>query len=134
MVDEAMLRLLDYHRRRYWLMNGWSIRFRIVVVEESDARPHGIKYSFTLHDIDGTRLLGFDNAHGIPRCETYDHHHRFRNPRQLLPYDFRGADELICDFFTAVERACEQESVPFGFDADQVDLDMESDDDTQITE
>ena len=40
----------------------------------------------------------------------------------------------MCDFFAAVERACEQEAVPFEFEADHVDLDMEGDDDTQITE
>jgi hypothetical protein len=28
-VDTSMHRLLDYHRRRYWLVNGWSIRFRV---------------------------------------------------------------------------------------------------------
>ncbi len=71
MLDEAMLRLLDYHRRRYWLTDGWSIRFRIVAIEASTVRPHGIKYSFTLHDVDGTRLLGFDNAHGLPRQQVY---------------------------------------------------------------
>jgi len=26
MLDEAMIRLLDYDRRRYWLINGWSVR------------------------------------------------------------------------------------------------------------
>jgi hypothetical protein len=66
MLDEAMRRLLDFDRRRYWLSNGWSIRFRITEVEATEGRPHGIKYAFTLHDVDRTRLLGFDNAHGIP--------------------------------------------------------------------
>jgi hypothetical protein len=28
-------------------------------------RPHGLKYSLTLHAEDGARLLGFDNAHRI---------------------------------------------------------------------
>ncbi len=27
----------------------------------------------------------------------------------MVPYDFRGADELICDFFDAVEQACREE-------------------------
>jgi hypothetical protein len=134
MLDEAMLRLLDYHRRRYWLTNGWSIRFQIVVIEQSAARPHGIKYSFTLHDVDGTRLLGFDNAHGIPRQEAFDHKHRFREPRKLLPYEFRGADELISDFFAAVERACELEGVAFEFDSEDVELDLESDDDEKVSD
>jgi hypothetical protein len=48
--DEAMRRLLDYDRRRYWLVSGWSIRFRIAEVPITAARPHGIKYAFTLHD------------------------------------------------------------------------------------
>ena len=67
MRDEAMERLLDYDRRRYWLENGWSIRFRARETDVTKARPHGIRYSFTLHDMDATRLLGFDNAHGIYR-------------------------------------------------------------------
>jgi len=29
MLDEAMRRLLDFDHRRYWLVNGWSIRFRV---------------------------------------------------------------------------------------------------------
>jgi hypothetical protein len=134
MLEEAMLRLLDYHGRRYWLTNGWSIRFHIVTIDHSDSRPHGIKYSFTLHDVDGARLLGFDNAHGVPRRETYDHRHQFRKPRELLPYDFRGADELICDFFAAIERACEEEGVAFEFETEAVDLDLESDDDAEIAD
>lgn len=71
---------------------------------------------------------GFDNAHGVPRERTYDHRHRFRRAGELVPYDFRGADELICDFFAAVERACRQESTPFGFEAEDVELEMEDDD------
>jgi hypothetical protein len=39
MLDEPMRRLLDYDHRRYWLVNGWSVRFRIAEVEVSVARP-----------------------------------------------------------------------------------------------
>ena len=132
MIDEAMRRLLDYDRRRYWLVNGWSIRFRIAEGATTAARPHGIKYAFTLHDVDGTRLLGFDNAPGIPRTQAYDHRHRFRRPAELVSYDFRGADELICDFFAAIEQACRQEGVPFEFDGEEIELEMEDDDDTDL--
>ena len=46
-------------------------------------RPHGLNYSLTLHDDEGERLLGFDNAHAIregsgPGARTrneYDHKH-----------------------------------------------------------
>ena len=134
MLDEAMRRLLDFDRRRYWLSNGWSIRFRIPEVEATDSRPHGIKYAFTLHDVDRTRLLGFDNAHGIPRAQAYDHRHRFRRTADLVSYDFRGADELICDFFAAVEQACRQEGVPFEFEADEVEYVMEASDDPDVSD
>jgi hypothetical protein len=132
MPDEVMRRLLDYGRRRYWLVNGRSIRFRVAEVAATAARPQGVKYAFTLHDVDGSRLLGFDNAHGLPRAQTYDHRHRFRRAGELVPYDFRGADELICDFFAAVEQACRQEGTPFEFAAEDVELEMEDDDDTDL--
>ena len=139
MTDEALDRLLDYDRRRYWLLNGWSLRFRITRIEANPHRPQGIKYSFTLHDVDGVRLLGFDNAHGVPRALAFDHRHRFRQSAQLQPYHYRGADELISDFFAAVERACAHEGVAFEFEAEDVELEMddtetENDDDTPTAE
>lgn len=126
-----MQRLLDYDRRRYWLANGWSIRFRVVEVPVTTGRPHGIKYAFTLHDVDRTRLLGFDNAHGLPRVQAYDHRPRFRRTAELVAYNWRGADELICDFFAAVEAACRMEGVPFEFEAADVELEPEDDDGTE---
>jgi hypothetical protein len=133
MFDEAMRRLLDYDRRRYWLSNGWSIRFRIAEVKATPGRPHGIKYAFTLHGVDGTRLLGFDNAHGVPSRQAYDHRHRFRRLAELVAYDFRGADELICDFFDAIEQACRREGVPFEFDALESEYEVQEDDDPDIS-
>lgn len=96
-----MQRLVDFHRRRYWLVNGWSIRFRVYEVPVSKARPHGLRYSFTLHDIDESR------------------------------YEFHDADTLLCDFFKAVEWACEQEGVPFEFDAEAIELEIETEDDDE---
>jgi hypothetical protein len=46
-----------------------------------------------------------------------------------LAYEFRGADELICDFFAAVERACAEEGVAFEFDSDEIELEIEEEDD-----
>jgi hypothetical protein len=127
MRDEAMRRIPDYDRRRYWLVNGGTIRFRVLDVAATTARPHGIKYAFTLHDVDGARLLGFDNARGVPRVLAFDHRHRFRRSDELVAYAFQGADELICDFFAAVEQACQQEGLKFEFDATEVELVDEND-------
>jgi hypothetical protein len=130
--NEGLRRLLDYHRRRYWLSNGWCIRFWVKEVPATAGRPHGVKYSLTLHDVDMTRLLGIDNAHGLPRRLVFDHQHRFRRTEELVPYDYQDADTLIDDFFDAVERAFRQEGAEFSFD--DRDVELEGDDGEEISE
>lgn len=81
-------------------------------------RPHGIKYSLTLHDKDGYRLLGFDNAHEIEdkskgkfsrhrKVSKWDHEHRLREVSVINPYDYQTAEQLMVDFWTAVDIAIE---------------------------
>ena len=63
---------------------GHWVKFDVKRVEESPSKPHGLDYSLTLHAADGTRLVGFDNAHrvasgessGRARLPAYDHRHR----------------------------------------------------------
>ena len=128
-VDEALLRLLDFHGRRYWLVNGWSIRFYIVESPVSTERPHGIRYSLTLHDVDGTRLLGFDNAMGRTRRMTSDHWHPFRRTEAHEPYEFINTDRLLADFFAAVDDACQRAGVPPEYVPEDTELDVEEEDD-----
>jgi hypothetical protein len=80
-------------------------------VETTPERPHGLSYSFTLHAPDGTRLVGFDNAHNAPaggsrfkrRGGAADHWHRTeKDPGR--PYMFKDAETLLDDFFDEVER------------------------------
>ena len=137
MRDDNLDWFLGFHRRRYWLSNGWSLRFRAILVNANNARPFGIKYSLTLHDVDGLRLLGFDNAHWIPKVDAYDHRHSFRRTKVLTRYEFESGNQLIVDFFDAVEKACSNEGFEFFFDdelLEEVDTtDEEEDaDDTQI--
>jgi len=81
-------------------------------------RPHGLSYSFTLHDPDGRRLLGFDNAHGVPslggrykvRPASHDHWHRTEKD-EGRPYEFRSAFELVQDFLNEVERVLQERGV-----------------------
>jgi hypothetical protein len=67
--------------------------------------------SFTLHAPDGTRLVGFDNAHGVRavgsrlkrQSEASDHWHRTpEDPGR--PYKFKDAETLLEDFFREVRR------------------------------
>jgi hypothetical protein len=58
--------LLAFDGRRHVYPEGYHLRFEIRRVAPTSERPHGLRYSFTLHDRNGKRLLGFDNAHGVP--------------------------------------------------------------------
>jgi len=58
--------LLAFDGRIHHLEEGYWIKFEIERVKAVKERRHGLSYSFTLHGPDGTRLVGFDNAHGVP--------------------------------------------------------------------
>lgn len=121
--DEAFRRLLDYNGRVYWLANGWCLKFEVKGAEVTESRPYGVKYSFTLHDVEMERLYGIDNAHSISRQQLFDHEHRYRNTAEVVAYEYRGADELICDFFEAIEKIFEREGIEFKFDDNETELD-----------
>lgn len=44
---------------------GYWVRFSVNRVASTPERPHGLKYSLTLHGPDSSRLIGFDNAHPV---------------------------------------------------------------------
>jgi len=68
------------------------------------ARPHGVAYTLTLHDPNGHRVFGIDNAHVVRSTRGpagrsrsgQDHLHRGDTMR---PYHYRDADTLIDDFW-----------------------------------
>jgi len=41
------------------------VKFTVQRVDPSPERPHGVRYSLTLHADSGERLVGFDNAHAV---------------------------------------------------------------------
>ena len=42
--------LLAFDGRRHWYEAGYSVRFQIMRVAKTSERPHGLRYSFTLHN------------------------------------------------------------------------------------
>lgn len=64
--DYGLEFLLAFNGRIHHLEKGYWLKFEITRVEATPERPHGLSYSFTLHAPDGTRLVGFDNAHNAP--------------------------------------------------------------------
>jgi|SRR3954463_11875100 hypothetical protein len=57
--------LLAFDGREHHYPDGYFVKFEIRRIDPTPERPHGLRYSFTLHDPDGMRLVGFDNAHRV---------------------------------------------------------------------
>lgn len=64
-TEQELAFLLDFDGARYLFDAGYWVKIEVRRVDPTPARPHGLAYSFTLHDPAGKRLLGFDNAHGV---------------------------------------------------------------------
>lgn len=109
--DHTLEFLLGFDGRIHHLERGYWVKFEIKRTATTPERPHGLRYSFTLYDPDGKRLVGFDNAHGVqPRGSRfrkptmeYDHWHRTQAD-QGRPYQFTTADQLLADFESEVNR------------------------------
>jgi len=88
-------------------------------VDVTVERPHGIKYSLTLHAPDNTRLIGFDNAHIVKPAGSrfkhagkrlpYDHRHRHALDEGVV-YEFDTAYQLVSDFYAEVDRVLKEVS------------------------
>jgi len=95
---------------------GYWIKIEVSRVDATTFRPHGISYSLTLHAPDGTRLIGFDNAHAVPptgsrfkhagKIYPYDHQHRHQHDKGTL-YEFDSGWQLMNDFYEAVNKVLE---------------------------
>jgi hypothetical protein len=110
--------LLDFNGRIHCYEKGYWVKFEITQSIESELRPHGLNYSFTLHNPSNLRLMGFDNAHPIAgkgsnhkaRQIAMDHWHRTEKDKGR-PYEFKDAETLIDDFFNEVERVLTEHGV-----------------------
>ena len=110
--------LLDLHDEvQVQNEQGYWIKFEVYRVDKTHYRPHGIKYSLTLHDPGGIRIMGFDNAHAVRPVGShfrhvgirypYDHLHRHAHD-EGVPYEFDTATKLLKDFFEEVDRVLKE--------------------------
>ncbi len=92
------------------LADGHWVKLDARKVHPNPERPHGIRYSLTLHNASGKRVFGLDNAHGIDvkagmrrvRKEAFDHQHR-TSTDPGSDYEYRDAGKLIEDFWKQVD-------------------------------
>jgi hypothetical protein len=117
-TEHELAYLLDFDGARYFFDEGYWVKIEVRRTEPTQERPHGLSYSLTLHDPDGTRLIGFDNAHAVPPLggrykaapTPNDHWHRTETDKGR-PYTFRSASDLLEDFFSEVERVLGERGV-----------------------
>jgi hypothetical protein len=116
--DHVLENLLGYDGRTHHFEKGYWLKFEFKRVPETSQRPHGLDYSLTLHAPDGTRLLGFDNAHPVPAKgsrfkkppQQSDHWHRTETDPGR-PYEYQDAAKLVEDFLDEAERILAQRGV-----------------------
>jgi hypothetical protein len=102
---------MAFDGRVHYLEQGYWLKFEIKRASPTPERPHGLRYSFTLHAPSGRRLMGFDNAHGVTRAGAryrrrdaeHDHWHRHGDDPGR-PYAFTTADQLLADFEREVSK------------------------------
>jgi hypothetical protein len=95
--------LLSLDGSEFQFAAGYVVKIEAARIAATKGRPHGIKYSLTLHDPTGRRVYGMDNAHGIRRHGEYDHRHVHAG-RKIISYAYHGPAALIRDFYQEVER------------------------------
>ena len=76
---------------------GYWVKMEVANVPVTAERPHGIRYSLTLHAPDNTRLIGFDNAHGVKPVGS-----RFKHVGKRFAY------QLVSDFYAEVDRVLKE--------------------------
>ena len=114
--DPSLDNLLELDGQTFFIDPRHYVRFVVKEVEMTSERPHGLSYSLTLHDENGERLAGFDNAHSVQTTKgpggkkgrKHDHIHRLRSIR---PYEYKDAETLLIDFWDAVDAVLKERGV-----------------------
>jgi hypothetical protein len=100
----------DHHGVTYFYPTGHWFKIECQEQPRSASRPVGLKYSLTFFNPEDVCLERFDNSHppnlrGRPNPAAFDHWHR-RTPHgdELVPYRFTTVQQLLEDFFEAIDR------------------------------
>lgn len=113
MKDYTLEYLLDLDGIRFVVDEhlGYWVKFEVYRVDKTLDRPHGIRYSLSLHDRFNQRIMGFDNSHAIevnskrylaPK-RYFDHWHETILDKGK-PYFYTTAAKLLENFWSEVEK------------------------------
>ena len=89
--DHGIANLLDLHDQIIDQDGGYWVKIEAWEVQVSEAVPHGVRYSLTLHNPRGLRILGYDNAHGF-------HHRHYMGKIEAVAF---VSFELTSKLFTS---------------------------------
>jgi len=117
-LDAGLENLLELNGVSFFVDEAgrYTVKFVVIRVPVTKERPHGLSYSLTLHDANGERLVGFDNAHSVraqsgpagKSSQAHDHTHRLKTIR---PYDYKDAATLLADFWKQVDGVLREKGV-----------------------
>ena len=98
----------SHHGLTYYYETGHWYTITCKNTEATPSRPIGLKYSLAFFDADNRCLVRFDNSHAVnvkgkPNPAAYDHWHRFEDKNELVPYEFTSIEQLLEDFFAAID-------------------------------
>ena len=82
-TDNGVDTLLDLNGNIVQQEHGFWVEIHAWRVESTALIPHGVRYALTLHEQNGKRVMGYDNAHGVKPFN------RFKYAGQVLPYDHK---------------------------------------------
>jgi len=114
--DSGIDTLLDLNGHVIDQGSGYWLKIEAWRVDPVPEIPHGVRYALTLHNPQGERILGYDNAHSVRlrqkfkyvgQVPTYDHKHRHAGDKGL-PYECQDAYQLLKDFFADVDRTLQE--------------------------
>jgi hypothetical protein len=114
--DDGLERLLDLDGFLAEVGGGFWVKLVAQRVPPDANRPHGVSYSLTLHDPDGRRVFGIDNAHPMRfrrgpsgrSATVQDHLHRGNS---VQPYAYRDAESLLEEFWREVDAILKKRGI-----------------------
>ncbi len=109
-IDHELEFLLSLDEYEFRFASGYRVKFAAREIKATEGRPHGIKYSLTLHNPKGRRIYGIDNAHKAGRRREFDHRHVY-GAHEVVGYAYRGPAPLLEDFYREVERIMKERGV-----------------------
>lgn len=102
--DDSLETLIDLDGYIVEIGEGFWVKIEARRIEQSEDKPFGIKYSLTLHNPMGERILGYDNAHSIPSKPTIKTHDHMHKSGKVIQYAYKDAAKLLEDFWKDVDR------------------------------